>query len=341
MQPPLFTRTEPMLLPYFPRLFYLALREQGFEDTQIFDGIDLSADQLDDETYRLSIEQHEQLILRMLDLTEDPHFALRLSDLQENSVSNLPMLVAAHSGQIARALQLITRYSKILTRVFTVQMVEDDDSPRMDLTMHVEHDSVVYFAVSSYVLFLTRFFREAACGAELVRRVDLSVSPPDGFESVRRLFPCEVLFDQPRSSIHLSSQCLDQPMRKADPQTVRLLTDMAEKQLQEAESETSLEGAIKLLLVDQVASPPSLDEAAQILGLSSRSLRRKLASTGTTYQRVLDAVRLAVAQRLIRETESSISSIAYELGFSHPSDFGRAFKKWSGITPLAYRNSKT
>ena len=327
MEPPLYTRTEPILLPYFPRLFYLALRDQGFEDEQIFQGMDLGVDQLHDEAYRLSIEQHEQFILRMLELTEDPHFALRLVDLQDSSASNLLMLAAANSGQIAKALRVIARYSKVMTRVFTVHMREDVESPRMDIAVHVEHDRVAYFAVSSLALFLGRFFREALAGANLVQRLDLSVAEPEGFGSVRQQFPFEVLFNQAHSCIHLDGQHLDHPMRQADPQTVRLLTDMAEQQLREAEAETSLAGAVKLLLVEQIASPPKLDEAAQILGLSSRGLRRKLAESGTTYQGILDAVRLAMARRLIRETDAPIASIAYELGFTHPSDFGRAFKK--------------
>ena len=337
MEPPLYTRTEPILLPYFPRLFYLALREQGFEDEQIFEGMDLGVDQLHDETYRLSIEQHEQFILRMLELTEDPHFALRLADLQDSSASNLPMLAAANSGQIAKALHMIAHYNKIITRVFTVHMREDTESPRMDVTVHVDHDQVAYFAVSSLALFLCRFFRKVLDGATLVSRLDLSVAEPEGFGSVREQFPFEVRFNQPHSCIHLDGQHLERPMRQADPQTVRLLTDMAEQQLREAEAETSLVGAVKLLLIDQIASPPKLDEAAQFLGLSSRGLRRKLAESGTTYQGVLDSVRLAMAKRLIKETDAPISSIAYELGFTHPSDFGRAFKKWSGQPPSAYR----
>ena len=98
-----------------------------------------------------------------------------------------------------------------------------------------------------------------------------------------------------------------------------------------------LEGALRALLLDHLAGPPKLDDAARMLNLSPRSLRRKLAESGTTYQGVLDSVRLAVAGRLLRETDTPVAAIGYELGFLHPSDFGRAFKKWSGQPPSAYR----
>ena len=147
----------------------------------------------------------------------------------------------------------------------------------------------------------------------------------------------ELRFDQAHCGIYLDGQALDTPIGRADPQTLRLLTDMAEQQLREADAETSLEGALRALLLDHLAAPPKLDDAARILNLSPRSLRRKLAESGTSYQGVLDAVRLAVASRLIRETDRPIAAIGYELGFTNPSDFGRAFKKWSGQPPSAYR----
>lgn len=338
MKPPLYNaRKEPLLLPYFPQRFYLALRDQGFDDKQIFTGMDFGFDQLHDPSYRLTIEQHEQFILRMLDLTEDPHFALRLIDTLDASATNLPMLTAANSGRVGKALHIISRYSKIITRVYTVVMRDNADSPGLELTLHVEHDRVTYFAVSSLALYLNRFFQNVLNGDNLVCCMRFPIDEPDDFESVRAQFPFLVTFGEAQCSIDLQGQYLDVPISQADPQTVTLLTDMAEQQLREADAETSLLGAVKSLLIDQLAAPPKLDDAAHMLNLSPRSLRRKLAESGTTYQGVLDSVRMAIAKRLLRETDTPFAAIAYELGFNNPSDFGRAFKKWSGQPPSIYR----
>ncbi len=336
----LYTRKEPILLPYFPRLFYQALRERGFEDAQIFASLSLGVEQLFDEKYRLTIEQHETFILRMLELTGDPHFALDLVRVPNSSISSLPMLAAANSGQIVKGLRVITRYNKVLTRVMSIELFEAEDPPRIDIAVHVEHEQVAYFAISFLALFLCTFFREALDGAKLVQRLDLSMPIPDNFELVRDRFPFEVHFSQPSNCVVLDGQQLDHPMREADPHTLRMLIDMAEQQLREAEAETSLQGAVTQLLIEQLTSPPRLTEAAQILGLSPRGLRRKLAESGTTYQGILDSVRLAVATSLLTQTDTPIASIAYELGYSNPSDFGRAFKKWSGLPPSGYRKQQ-
>ncbi|MEM1432589.1 MAG: AraC family transcriptional regulator ligand-binding domain-containing protein [Pseudomonadota bacterium] len=335
----LYTRTEPVLLPLYPRLILSTLRELGYEEQQIFAGLDLQANQLQDENYRLTIEQHEQFILRALDLTGDPHLAIRLNQRRGAETGNLALLAVANSGQIAKALDLITRYFKIVTRVFSIRsFTATDEQAVMHIDVHVEHELVIYFAISAFVLFLDRFFLDALNQAHLVRRVALPVPPPAGFEVVNAQFPFEMAFDQSAANVSFDRELLDQPMQQADPQTVRLLLEMTERQLAEADAETSLVGAVKLLLIEQIAAPPKLNEAARHLGLSPRTLRRKLAAADTTYQTLLDGIRLKMALRLLKETKSPLAAIAYELGFSTASDFGRAFRKWTGHSPSTLRN---
>lgn len=337
MESQIYTRTESILLPYYPRLVYLALRDQGYSEQQLFDGLDLRAEQLHDEKYRLSIEQHEQFILRVLDITDDPHFAIQLEKNRDLSDANLALLTVANSEEILNALHLITRYNKNFTRVFSISSLETNSDAVMDIDTHLEHEGVVYFSISVFVLFLDSFFQEALKGAHLVQRVELAIQEPEGFEDISHEFEFPVTFGHSRFRIYFDKELLHQPMKQADPQTVRLLLEMSERQLEEADAEMSFVGAVKSILISQIASPPKLDDAAKLLGVSSRGLRRKLEEAGTTYHSILDSVRLKMAIKLIKETDAPISSIAYELGFSNASDFGRAFKKWSGQSPAAIR----
>lgn len=317
---------------------YLSLLDQGYDREQLFDGLDLSAEKLHDEKYRLSIEQHEQFILRVLEMTEDPHFAIQLAKIPDHSNANLALLTVANSGKISKALHMITRYNKIFTRVLSIRSLETDDHAVMDIETHLEHENVIYFAISSFVLFLDGFFLKVLEGSHLVMGVELAIQEPHSFNDVRGEFAFPVTFDHSLTRIYFNKALLDQPLNQADPQTVRLLMEMSERQLEEAEAEMSFVGAVKAILIDQIASPPKLDDAAKLLGVSSRGLRRKLEQSGTTYHKVLDSVRLKMAVKLIKETDTPISSIAYELGFDNASDFGRAFKKWSGQPPSSIRN---
>lgn len=129
-------------------------------------------------------------------------------------------------------------------------------------------------------------------------------------------------------------------VQKLDLISNDLIAEMAERQLREAEAEAgnNIVIALATLLESNLASPPSSDVAAKALGQSPRSLRRKLKSAGTSYQTELDRLRLRFASRkLLHEQDLPITQIAYQLGYSNVSDFGRAFKKWSGLSPRAYR----
>ncbi len=333
----LISRAEPVLLPFYPRQIYLALVELGIDGQLLFRDLGFGPEHLEDEHYRLTIAQHEAFVLRAMQLTGDPHLSLSLGLNQDIHTSNLALLTIANSGQVAHALQTITRYFRIITRVFQIRALDTDPQPVMDIELILDHHLVGYFAMSSFALFVDRFFRRMLDGAHLVQRVELTVPAPEDFETVRERFPFEMVFCKPRTRVWFHKELLDRPLKQADPQTVRLLTETTERQLQALEAETSLVGTARALLVDRITSPPKLDEAAQALNLSSRGLRRKLAEAGTSYQKLLDEVRLRLATRMLTETTTPIATVAYELGFANASDFGRAFKRWSGRPPSALR----
>ena len=340
MDSKIYSRTEPMLLPYYPRLIHQSMQELGFSSDALFKGVGVSAENLEDETFRLTIEQHERFVLRALEISKDPHLAIRLARIQDNSKANLALMAAASSGDIAKALHLIVRYNRIVTRVFSIRSIDTDDEKALELDSYLEHDSVMYFAIGAFALFLDKFFREGLAGAHLVHGVDVSFSMPKGFRERSAEYPFPIRFDCPHNRVYLNADLLVQPLYKADPQTTRLLIEMCDQQLEEADAERGIVGAVKSVVVGNIASPPKLDDAARMLGVSSRGLRRKLAESGTSYKKILDSLRVRMATKLLRETEVPISSIAYELGFSNPSDFGRSFKRCSGVSPSAIRAHK-
>lgn len=86
--------------------------------------------------------------------------------------------------------------------------------------------------------------------------------------------------------------------------------------------------------------PPPMTEAARRLGLSERTLRRRLGALGTTWEQLVDATREAAARELVRGSSYSLAEISYLLGFSEPSAFHRAFRRWTGQTPASFRDAE-
>ena len=84
----------------------------------------------------------------------------------------------------------------------------------------------------------------------------------------------------------------------------------------------------------------NLEEVAERLGIKARQLRTRLADAGTNFNQLVADYRCRLAKRLLAGTEESIDEIVYLTGFSEPSTFYRAFKRWVGMTPIEYRKLK-
>jgi AraC-like DNA-binding protein len=102
--------------------------------------------------------------------------------------------------------------------------------------------------------------------------------------------------------------------------------------------EHSLTGDVRTALRHAMSGGrPSIDKIAKSLGMSARTLQRRLEEAGTTYQRVLDEVRRESARRLLANTEIDTEEVAFLLGFEEYNSFTRAFQSWEGTTPKQWR----
>ena len=83
-----------------------------------------------------------------------------------------------------------------------------------------------------------------------------------------------------------------------------------------------------------------MSSVAARLHLSESALRTRLKQHGTSYTSLVDGLRRKHAARALRQSQRSVSEIAYALGFANPPAFNRAFRRWFGVTPLAYREAR-
>ncbi len=106
----------------------------------------------------------------------------------------------------------------------------------------------------------------------------------------------------------------------------------------DASEESDVVKAVRDAIRKRIAQgPPHISEIAASCPLKTRTLQRRLAEAGTTYRRIVDDVRFEAACRLLEDPRRSLAEIASILGYSDPANFTRAFTRWSGTTPRAYR----
>jgi len=152
-------------------------------------------------------------------------------------------------------------------------------------------------------------------------------------------FRCPILFSQAKSAIVLSNTLLDTPLRQPDQLLLKTLESHASQQISELESKL---GSFSLSVMQVVRKQLNLGQArkelvADELGVSLRTLQRKLIAEGTQYQTIADEVRLEIAKELLLESRLGLQDIAYNLGFADSRSFHRRFKQWTGLTPGEFR----
>ncbi|MFS8070938.1 MAG: helix-turn-helix domain-containing protein, partial [Byssovorax sp.] len=160
---------------------------------------------------------------------------------------------------------------------------------------------------------------------------------PRDTRAIEAFFKAPVRFASAESQLILEAATLATPLLKADPDLAAFFALRADDLL-ERHSAEGLAQRLRALLEGELGRVlPTLETAATRLGVSARTLRRRLQEEGTTFQDTLDETRCELAKRHLGEDKLALGEVAFLLGFSEPSAFHRAFKRWTGQTPLSYR----
>jgi len=182
------------------------------------------------------------------------------------------------------------------------------------------------------------------CGWLIGQHIDVShatsAGPEPGFMvGIRHFFPCPVAYDQPYNTLTFSARHLDAPLIRSESE-LNVFLGLAPYYLviEPYAATLSITHRIGEILGDDFRQEmPSFEQLTDLLGMSARTLRRRLEKEGTSYQRIKDNARRDVAISMLSRYRLTVSEVAEKVGFSDPSAFHRSFKKWTGQSPGSYR----
>lgn len=178
--------------------------------------------------------------------------------------------------------------------------------------------------------------RHITGGPPPVREVCLPRSPPSDLGEHRRLLGGPFRWEGPSVRFTFDAALLDVPIRGADTTLGVVLDRHLEDQAAQLPAADDLLTSIRNALAGDLAEP-DLDRVARRLAMSRRTLQRALQREGTSFQRLVDDTRREVALERLRDPRLTLSELAFLVGFSELSAFDRAFRRWTGQSPRAYR----
>lgn len=175
-------------------------------------------------------------------------------------------------------------------------------------------------------------------GGELpLERVTLTTPPPPNWSNLRRYFSCHVEFDADQTQWTFLPGAADLPLPLADSELLALYSSRCDSTLRRAQADSTIKARLAGLLSRKNGQFLSAGEAARQFALSERTLHRRLADDGTRFSTMVDEARFGRAKELLMDRRMTVEGIAFAVGFSEPSSFSRAFKRWSGIGAREYR----
>jgi len=157
-------------------------------------------------------------------------------------------------------------------------------------------------------------------------------------EMLRKHFACDIRFDAPFDLLVFDEAALALPFVTRSAQLLAVLEPGLEAALQEEGAFRTLLDDVRSTLAQRICGErPAVNQVAKALGMSARTLQRRLGDLGTSYQQVLDDVRRRSARRLLANTDLATSEVAFLLGFEEMNSFTRAFHAWEGTSPAKWR----
>jgi AraC-like DNA-binding protein len=165
---------------------------------------------------------------------------------------------------------------------------------------------------------------------------------PPSRQGVDAFFGRRASFGAPSNRLELDVAALSAPIRGADPQVFEYLGHHADALVSALPRSSSVAEEVRRSIGPTLANgEPPQDRIARRLGMSGRTLQRRLREEGTTFAGVLDAARRERAMIFVAEARLSSAEIAFLLGYAEPTAFFRAFRRWTGTTPRAYREARS
>ena len=270
-------------------------------------------------------------------LTGDDMFGLRLGASVDPKVFDVLGYVAMNSLTVGAALTRIADYHSIWTDGAAIDLSNDNGVTRVvfkyiDATLsECRQDTEMAMAA---VLSLTRLMAQSKVSPVEVRFKH--ASPSDTSEH-SRIFRAPLRFNAGVDELVFDRSVLALPVIKADPELCKLLDRHAEELLAKHPRPDMLIDRVRSVIRSFNGGDPSLKHVAQQLGLSERTLQRRLRGRRISYRQLLDEGKREAALRYLKQPEMPLCEIAHLLGFSENSALHRAFRRWTGMTPGEFR----
>lgn len=319
-------------------------RESGYNVNDILAGCGISTSILREPRSRVTFKQLSDLSLALMRLLDDESYGL-LPKPQRHNTFKLATYSAINADTIGKALGLISDFGNILDNGLSFSLQRGAKHTVYQLTRRTGGGIKNNYAIEHHLITIHRTLCWMADVRIALPWVNLDYPAPHYHSEYRYLFyGAPVRFARSHSALCFDKASMDLPNVRNIEQLKLFLRQIPLTLLSQTTAPRELSAQLRIWLHRQLQKKhrlPDINSAAARFDLHPQAMRRQLKKEDTSYQDIKMEVRRDLAVYLINRQDLSVETIAYQLDFSEPSAFIRAFKGWMGLTPLAYRKLST
>lgn len=306
----------------------------------------IASGDLSDQDNRIPLTKYMALLEAGVELCDEPALSLQFGEACPMPDLSIVGLIGQYAESITDAYSKINRYAPLL-----IDTGEDTDGRRFEL---FQDKDGVWFELKGGIyaeyprLAESAFARSVCCFARefgdqrFVKTVHFTHEEPAYRTEYDRIFKVPVVFASSRNALLIDENVLSLRLPPSNSYVSGIFNAHADRLLNRLERSQTLRRRVEDAVIPLLpAGEASMERIAQRMGLSRRTLHRRLKAEGVSYERLLDELRCRMALRLLRGSRLTVNETAYRLGFSDPSAFSRAFKRWTGKSPGRVRASRT
>ena len=298
-------------------------------------GVDLTRSDL-----IVAAEAEARLIELAAHVAGDAAFGIRMAEGADPRDAGLLYYLFNATATLRQALTLQARYIHVANASLQMTVAASPNGDSVVEVQSVGHRRhPLKHTIEFHLAAVVKLLREIAGRPVVPTKVTFAHHRSYAIRDIERFFACPIQFSAPSDQLHFSRDTLDTPVLSADSRLLDILKPYAERMAalrgdRSAPLRVAVENQIQKLLPHGQAR---IDAVASALGVSTRTLTRRMAEEGTKFSEVLDGLRRALSLQYLAEPTLSIDQISSLLGYGDSGSFGNALRRWTGASPSQVR----
>ena len=319
-------------------LLWKYLESENIDPAPIYKKAGIKPELLQSENARIKIDLSNQLWSLASTKLNNPCFAIKMVKFWHPSMMGALGYAWLASSSLRSAFNRVQRYSHVVSEQLNMHVT---DTPQgLKICLNLEDSSSVLPQRHDLTIAMLMHLCRINFGNKLVpTEVKLAHPQPKCSQLLDDYFRIDIQFDADQSSLTIARKDVDTILNPENNQISLLHDDVLMKYLIKVQNGDIVQ-QVQTIIIDNLPDGHLTNSiVANKMNMSDRSLQRRLNEHGTTFRKILDGVREMVAIQYIKNPATRMNEIAFLLGFSEQSAFSRAFKKWTGMPPIKYRQN--